>query len=107
MELLSDGVVELAPFPHTVDLGASTTSSRADGSQEEHSQGMFKIHRLPVFHERGGGGSGSGAVGDDFAFTVSRRKFVIKPFNLPPVEGDTEAQRGDVEGKPTKVDMDF
>lgn len=67
------------------------------------------IHRLPVFHERGGGGSDgkSGGVGDDLAFTVSRRKFVIKPFSLPPVDGDTEAQKGEMEVKQTKVDIDF
>lgn len=68
---------------------------------------MLKVHRLPVFHEKGGGGGGSGGVGDDLAFTVSRRKFVIKPFSLPPVEGDTEAQRGKADGKPTKVDIEF
>lgn len=70
---------------------------------------MVKIHRLPVVHERGGGGSAGtgGAVGDDLAFMVSRRKFVIKPFNLPPVEGDTEAQKGEVDVKQTKVDIDF
>lgn len=51
-------------------------------------------------------------VGDDLAFTLSRRKFVIKPFSLPPVEGDTEAQgalgaEGGGGGKQTKVDIDF
>ncbi|GAB7346938.1 hypothetical protein MBLNU459_g2001t2 [Dothideomycetes sp. NU459] len=60
--------------------------------------------------DRGGGGTGSG-VGDDLAFTVSRRKFVIKPFSLPPMEGDVEAQQGQAEagvvGKATKVDIEF
>ena len=107
IELLSDGVLELAPFPHTIDAGPSTTTSGAATAQEEKPQGMVKVHRLPVFHEKGGGGGGSGGVGDDLAFTVSRRKFVIKPFSLPPVEGDTEAQRGHTEGKPTKVDIEF
>ncbi len=109
MELLSDGVLELAPFPHTSNIGTSTGTTGATAAQEEQPQGMLKIHKLPVFHERGGGASGGtgGAVGDDLAFTVSRRKFVIKPFNLPPVEGDTEAQKGEVDVKPTKVDIDF
>lgn len=109
IELLSDGVLELAPFPHSSDLGPSTGTSGAATAQEEQPQGMLKIHRLPVFHERGGGGSGgsSGSVGDDLAFTVSRRRFVIKPFSLPPVEGDTEAQKGEKEVKQTKVDIDF
>src|SRR5205823_3919909 len=91
IELLSDGVFELVPFPHSPDIGPSLTSGVAT-AQEEKPQGMVKIHRLPVFHERGGGGSGGARVGDDLAFTVSRRKFIIKPFSLPPVEGDTEAQ---------------
>ncbi|MCJ1401759.1 hypothetical protein MMC11_004976 [Xylographa trunciseda] len=108
MELLSDGVIELVPFPHTIDTGPSLTTSGAATAEEEKPQGMIKVHRLPIFHERGGGGTGGAGVGDDLAFTVSRRKFVIKPFSLPPVEGDTEAQKGDVEiGKATKVDIDF
>lgn len=40
--------------------------------------------------ERGQGGG----RGEDRAFWVSRRRFVIKPFNLPPVEGDQGAQDG-------------
>ncbi|KAL8650157.1 MAG: hypothetical protein Q9210_003982 [Variospora velana] len=102
MELLSDGVMELSPFPHS-DQNAPPTTSSAATAQEEKPQGLVKVHRLPVFSEKGGGG----LSGDDLAFTVSRRKFVIKPFNLPPVEGDTEAQRGEGEGKPTKVDIEF
>ena len=107
MELLSDGVLELIPFPHTIDTGPPLATSGAATASEEKPQGMVKIHRLPVFHERGGGAIGGARVGDDLAFTVSRRRFVIKPFSLPPVEGDTEAQKGEVEGKPTKVDIDF
>lgn len=103
MELLSDGVIELSSFPHSIDTGPSTTTSAASAAQEEKPQGMVKVHRLPVFSEKGGGGT----LGDDLAFTVSRRKFVIKPFNLPPVEGDTEAQQGEGDGKPTKVDIEF
>ena len=108
MELLSDGVIELVPFPHTMDSGPSLTTSGAATVEEEKPQGMIKIHRLPIFHEHGGGGSGGVGVGDDLAFTVSRRKFVIKPFSLPPVEGDTEVQKGAVEsGKTTNVNLDF
>ncbi|KAI4170108.1 MAG: hypothetical protein LQ343_005249 [Gyalolechia ehrenbergii] len=103
MELLSDGVIELSPFPYSTDTTPSATTSGAATAQEEKPQGMVTVHRLPVFSEKGGGGN----LGDDLAFTVSRRKFVIKPFNLPPVEGDTEAQRGDGDGKPTKVDIEF
>jgi elongator complex protein 4 len=110
MEILSDGVIELAPFPHLVDLAPSLATSGAATAQEDQPQGMLKIHSLPVFHEKGGGGAGSGHVGDDLAFTVSRRKVVIKPFSLPPVEGDIEAQKSNPsggEGSQTTVNIDF
>jgi len=108
MELLSDGVLELAPFPATAiatkaPLGVSTV-------HEEPPQGMLKIHRLPVFHEKGGGGGESSGFGDDLAFTLSRRQgLVIKPFSLPPVEGDSDAVQGleGDHGKATKVDIEF
>ncbi|KAI4228643.1 MAG: hypothetical protein L6R36_001499 [Xanthoria steineri] len=103
IELLSDGVMELSPFPRSTEAGPPMTASGSATAQEENPQGMVKMHRLPVFSEKGGGGT----LGDDLVFTVSRRKFVIKPFNLPPVEGDAEAQRGEGEGKPTAVDIDF
>ncbi|KAF2083505.1 PAXNEB-domain-containing protein [Saccharata proteae CBS 121410] len=108
-ELLSDGVLELQPFPHLMDSYGELASSGAATANEERPQGMLRVHRLPVFHERGGGGGGVAGVGDDLAFTVSRRKFVIKPFSLPPVEGDTEAQGalGAEQGKQTKVDIEF
>ena len=103
--MLSDGVLELTPFPHLMD---ALVTSGAATTHEERPQGMLKIHRLPVFHEKGGGGGGSSGLSEDLAFTVSRRKFVIKPFSLPPVEGDTEAQQGLREGvTQTKVDIDF
>jgi elongator complex protein 4 len=107
MELLSDGVLELIPFPHLAD---TLSASGAATAQEERPQGMLKIHRLPVFHEKGGGGGGGGGLGDDLAFTVSRRKFVVAKFSLPPVEGDQEGQAGALGaegGKATKVDIEF
>jgi elongator complex protein 4 len=109
MELLSDGVLELAPFPSSAIVTKS--ASGAATTQEEPPQGMLKIHRLPVFHEKGGGGGEASGFGDDLAFSLSRRKgLVIKPFSLPPVEGDSEAQHGGLEhdhGKATKVDIEF
>lgn len=109
IELLSDGVMELTPFPHQPYNASSLASSGAATAQEEQPQGLMKIHRLPVFHEKGGGGGGGWGTGsgDDLAFTVSRKNFVIKPFSLPPVEGDTEAQQQTVADKPAAVDMDF
>lgn len=109
MELLSDGVLELAPFPSSAI--ATKATPNASTGQEEPPQGMLKIHRLPVFHEKGGGGGEASGFGDDLAFTLSRRKgLVIKPYSLPPVDGDSEAQQGAIEheqGKATKVDIEF
>lgn len=94
-------------------------SGGARAGVDEHPQGLFKIHKLPVVTDRGAGVR----EGDDLAFTVSRRRFVIKPFSLPPVEGDTEAQQGGGQqqqqasagagggenalGKATKIDIEF
>lgn len=108
MERLSDGVIEFVPFPHNLDTGPALTTSGAATREEEKPQGLVRVHCLPVVGERGGGGMG--AAGEDLAFTVSRRRFVIAPFSLPPVEGDGEAQRGEVEGekgKVAKVDIEF
>ncbi|CEJ58484.1 Putative PAXNEB protein superfamily [Penicillium brasilianum] len=103
IELLSDGVIELCPFPHSADAVAT---SGAATSVEEPPQGMLKTHRLPVLHERGGGSDQN--VGQDWAFILSRRRFEIKPFSLPPAEGDTEAQDASASsGMPKKSDLEF
>lgn len=104
IELLCDGVLELAPFPHSTDIEPPLTTSSGSGKAEEKPQGMLKIHKLPVLTEKGGGGGG----GDDLAYSLSRKRFVIKPFSLPPVEGDQEAQKGEAEGgKVGKGDIEF
>jgi elongator complex protein 4 len=102
MEILSDGVIELCPFPHSSDALAT---SGAATSHEEPPQGMLKTHRLPVLHERGGGNDQN--IGQDWAFTLSRKKFEIKPFSLPPAEGDKEAQDAGSGGMPKKADLEF
>lgn len=103
LELLSDGVVELSPFPHSPDV--ESPSKPGSGASEDPPQGLLRIHRLPILHERG---SGTVSAEDDWAFNLSRRKFSIKPFSLPPIEGDTEAQQGtETRQKSTKADLDF
>lgn len=105
-EILCDGVLELSPFPHLMDASNSLAESGGARSNDEQPQGMVKVHKLPVNTERGEGGAGAGnSIGDDLAFTVSRRNFVIKPFSLPPVEGDQEAQAES--GKLTKKEVEF
>lgn len=104
MELLSDGVFELSPFPHSADADAPV-SRGPPGTTEDPPQGLLQVHRLPMLHDRG---SGTVPAENDWTFTLSRRKFTIKPFNLPPIEGDTEAQHASgTEQKGKKADVEF
>lgn len=104
IELLHDGVLELTPFPHSAD--ADVQQNRGPGSAiEEPPQGLLQVHRVPVLQERG---SGNATSENDWTFTLSRRKFTIKPFNLPPVEGDTDAQQvSSSDAKVKKSDVEF
>ncbi|EUC34622.1 hypothetical protein COCVIDRAFT_98577 [Bipolaris victoriae FI3] len=110
MEILSDGVFELSPFPYS--RMQALAQSAGTTKDEERPQGMFAVHKLPVFHEKGGGGSVED-LGEDMAFTLSRRKFVVAKFSLPPMEGDTEAQEEAVREAaggsvmPKKQDLEF
>lgn len=107
IEVLSDGVVELTPFPHSHYPSPSTSTTKAKGKEDEKPQGLLKVHRLPILSERGQGVGASGMGGEDMAFWVSRRRFVVKPFSLPPVEGDTEAQAQAEGVAGMKVDIEF
>ena len=106
IELLSDGVVELAPLPHELDPGPGAGGA---GAGEEKPQGVVRVHRVPVVSERGSGGGGEGAgTVDDLAFTVTRRRFRIEPWRLPPVGGEGEGkQGGEGSGKVAAADVDF
>ncbi|KYK55866.1 Elongator complex protein 4 [Drechmeria coniospora] len=85
MELLSDGVLELIPFQHHSQMGSG-------GALEgDKSQGLLRVHCLPVFHEKGGGLEG-GSMREDMSFKLSASSgLVIVPFSLPPVGGDDGA----------------
>lgn len=105
-EIFSDGVLELTPFPHLMDTSNGLAESGGARGSEEQPQGMLRVHKVPINTERGEGGAGAGnSMGEDLAFTVSRRKFTIKPFSLPPLEGDQEAQKE--AGKLTGKDVEF
>ena len=101
IEHLMDGVLELAPFPYSVQMESlSPDSGGGGGEKEEKAQGMFKVHRLPVRTEKGAGvAGGGGGGGEDLAFVLSRRRFVIRPFWLPPVEGEQDIQGSEGEGE--------
>jgi len=104
VELLNDGILELAPFPHSAE-GDVSVQRGPSGAAEEPPQGLLQVHRLPMLHERG---SGIGTSENDWTFTLNRRKFTIKPFNLPPLEGDTNAQQAaGSEKEAIKGDVEF
>ncbi|KAL1841839.1 hypothetical protein VTJ49DRAFT_6516 [Mycothermus thermophilus] len=80
IELLCDGVIEMIPLP--ANSGApplpSSTSSSASGSgggagkaEEQQPQGLLRVHTLPVFHEKGGGGAGASSFRETLAFSLS------------------------------------
>ncbi|KAK6436757.1 Elongator subunit elp4 [Oleoguttula sp. CCFEE 5521] len=103
LEMLADCVLEVTPFPHQSD-----EQSAGDGksAKEGQPQGLVKVLKLALATERGEGGAGAGnSIGEDLAFTLSRRKFAIAEFSLPPVEGDQEAQKE--AGKVTAKDVEF
>ena len=121
-ELLSDGVLELVPLrpdaallahhapPPPSSKSAASSSSSADDQQQQKTQGLLRVHALPVFDEKGGGSPEAHAARQDQSFAVSRsRGLVIRPFSLPPVLGDDdEAQRKEAGDKAaSKKSMEF
>lgn len=95
MELLSDGVFEMVPLQQPVHM--------QPGAKPEHAaQGMFRVHRLPIYNERGGGLEGKPSQ-DNLSFRLSSTNgIVILPFSLPPV-GEMEHE----EKKKTEKDGDL
>ena len=47
-------------------------------------QGLIDVHKLPILSERGL----SVGSGEDMAFAMGRKRFVVRPFYLPPLEGE-------------------
>jgi len=127
IELLMDCVVELTP----ISVPEKKTNSV---EQDDVPQGLVKIWKA-IEGKAGGGLDGMGmAGGDDMAFTVSRRRFKIAKYSLPPADEDDNdhsssagagdnttsnssrggggridpsAVGGEVKKKPTKMDIDF
>ena len=106
MEILADGVVELLPLSRRT----AAKGGAAGGAQEE-PQGLVKLWKLPVLGEKGGGVGAALGAGQDLAFLVTRRRFEIMAYSLPPADdddGDAGGHgHGDGAGKATKVDLEF
>ena len=115
MELLSDGVLELVPLradaallAHHAPPPSSKSSAGTTADDQQKTQGLLKVHALPVFDEKGGGSHEAHAAREDQSFSVSRsRGLVIRPFSLPPVLGDDETERKEAGDKASKKSMEF
>ncbi|KAH8839659.1 hypothetical protein MCOR27_010110 [Pyricularia oryzae] len=97
MELLCDGVMELIPLPSVLGAGALPAVSSGSGKDKkdaDKAQGIVKVYTMPVFHERGGGGSEGNHFRDNLSFSLSSsRGLVITPYSLPPMEDDDQKEK--------------
>ncbi|KAI4603705.1 hypothetical protein KJ359_003522 [Pestalotiopsis sp. 9143b] len=104
MELLCDGALELIPL-QLDKVHAPPPDAKSDSKSDEKTQGLLKVHSLPIHHEKGGGGS-DGHTGEDMAFSLSRSKgLIIKPFVLPPMLEDEEKEKNPA--STTKSSIEF
>ena len=117
-----DIVVELTPVPSLAD--AEARAGRKTG--EEAPQGLVRIWK----NLTGGKGRAGSKMeigmegGDDLAFTLTRRRFAIAAYSLPPADGDEDPAGSEtkkelsmignssvtgqaVSKKNTKVDLEF
>jgi elongator complex protein 4 len=97
-EILSDGIIELTPLPQF----------QQQKGVDQAPQGLVKMWKLPVLGEKGGGVGALGA-GEDLSFTVTRKRFEIKAYCLPPMGEDDGGGEGGGkgEGRATKIDIEF
>lgn len=96
-EILSDSVLELTPLPHRPQRAG----------EEPAPQGLVKMWKLPV-------AGGKGGDGEDLAFTLTRKRFEIRAYSLPPADDGVDRSDGGEghehvhgKGKGTKVDVEF
>lgn len=102
LEILSDGVVHIDPFPERLDITQgpeiqsgndaesssddNTTKSSQDSSKNKPYQGLIHVYKLPILSERGG----MHVRKSEYAFRVSRKKFEIDEWGIP-VEDEDES----------------
>ena len=92
IELLCDGVVELIPLP--ANPGAAAPVDKKDAKAAEQPQGLLRVHTLPVYHERGGGGAETSSFRETLSFSLSASKgLTIKPYSLPPMVDDEHKEK--------------
>ena len=106
MELLCDGVIELVPLPPNSPALSAPSGTGADQKSGDQSQGILKVHSLPIYHEKGGGGAENNYFRENLTFSLSASKgLVIKPYSLPPL-GD-EGQKEKSPASTVKDGMEF
>ncbi|KAJ2967256.1 hypothetical protein NQ176_g9749 [Zarea fungicola] len=100
IELLCDGVLELVPLGHQIQVNHDTTS-------EDKAQGLLRVHSLPIFHERGGG-LDEGWRREDLSFKLSASTgLIITPYSLPPVGEDEQQAKDAAEAEKKKKSLEF
>ncbi|KAF4125345.1 elongator complex protein 4 [Geosmithia morbida] len=101
MELLFDGCLELIPLQQQSQIAL-------EPGKEDKSQGLLRVHSLPVFHEKGGGLEGSWSR-KDLSFKLSASSgLVITPYSLPPVGEEEEAAKAAAKSNDSKKEsLDF
>ncbi|TQV93031.1 PAXNEB protein superfamily [Cordyceps javanica] len=99
-ELLCDGVLELVPLGHQIQVSRDPTS-------EDKAQGLLRVHSLPIFHERGGG-LDEGWRREDLSFKLSASTgLIITPYSLPPVGEDEQQAKEAAEAEKKKKSLEF
>lgn len=102
IELLCDGVLELIPL---LANPAAPPPSK-DAKSTDQAQGILKVHTLPAYHEKGGGGGETSDFRETLSFSLSASKgLTIKPYSLPPMEEETE--KGKSPASTIKDDIEF
>lgn len=91
LEKLSDAVFELRVLPMAPQHG--------------NAQGLFDIHALPIYQERGGGPQTGGSHAN-LSFKLSGPGgLVIEKFSLPPIDGEEETGKGSVGNSQEKLEF--
>lgn len=99
-ELICDGVVELISLQHQLHHPVDRNASN-----DTKAQGLFRIHSLPIFHEKGGGLEGSW-VKEEMSFKLSASSgLVIAPYSLPPLGDEDGPSNGPSNDNKPKLDF--
>ena len=104
MKRIIDGIISLEAFPSGFSIDSELLEGKRKENEDESMQGFIRVKKLPALTERGMG-VGSG---DQMVFSMSRRQFTVKPFNLPPLEsGQGDQAEASAEEKAKSKALEF